>query len=35
MFYYIIGVRAIIWTSAGLLLIDPLGTNFCENLIKI
>ena len=27
--------QAIIWTSAGILLIGPLGTNFSENLIKI
>ena len=28
-------VKAIIWTSAGILLIGPLGTNFSEILIKI
>ena len=27
--------QAIIWTSAGMLLIGPLGTNFSENLIEI
>ena len=27
--------QAIIWTNAGLLLIGPLGTNFCEILIEI
>ena len=27
--------QAIIWTSAGILLIGPLGTNFSENLFKI
>ena len=27
--------QAIIWTSAGILLIGPLGTNFCEMLIEI
>ena len=27
--------QAIIWTSAGILLNGPLGTNFCEILIKI
>ena len=27
--------QAIIWTNAGILLIGPLGTNFCEVLIKI
>ena len=27
--------QAIIWTIAGILLIGPLGTNFCENLIGI
>ena len=27
--------QAIIWTSAGILLIGPLGTNFSENLIEI
>ena len=27
--------QAIIWTSAGILLIGPLGTNFSENLIGI
>ena len=27
--------HAIIWTSAGLLLIGPLGTNFSEILIEI
>ena len=27
--------QAIIWTSAGILLIGPLGTNFSEILIKI
>ena len=27
--------QAIIWTNAGLLLIEPLGTNFAEFLIKI
>ena len=27
--------QAIIWTSAGILLIGPLGTNFRENLIEI
>ena len=27
--------QAIIWTSAGILLIRPLGTNFSENLIEI
>ena len=27
--------QAIIWTNAGLLLIGPLGTNFCETLIDI
>ena len=27
--------QAIIWTSAGLLSIEPLGTNFNEILIKI
>ena len=27
--------QAIIWTNAGMLLIGPLGTNFCEILIKI
>ena len=27
--------QAIIWTSAGILLIGPLGTNFGENLIEI
>ena len=27
--------QAIIWTSAGVLLIGPLGTNFSENLIEI
>ena len=26
--------QAIIWTNAGLLLIGPLGTNFCKILIK-
>ena len=27
--------RAIIWTNAGMLSVEPLGTNFSENLIKI
>ena len=27
--------QAIIWTSAGILLIDPLGTNFSEILIEM
>ena len=27
--------QAIIWTNAGLLLIEPLGTNFSEILIEI
>ena len=27
--------QAIIWTNAGILLIEPLGTNFSENVIKI
>ena len=27
--------QAIIWTNAGILLIGPLGTNFCEILIEI
>ena len=27
--------QAIIWTNAGVLLIGPLGTNFCEILIEI
>ena len=27
--------QAIIWTNAGILLIGPLGTNFCEILIGI
>ena len=27
--------QAIIWTNAGILLIGPLGINFCEILIKI
>ena len=27
--------QAIIWTNAGILLIEPLGTNFSEILIKI
>ena len=27
--------QAIIWTSVGILLIGPLGTNFSEILIKI
>ena len=27
--------QAIIWTSAGTLLIGPLGANFCESLIEI
>ena len=27
--------QAIIWTNAGILLIGPLGTHFCEILIKI
>ena len=27
--------QAIIWTNAGILLIGPLGTNFCGNLIEI
>ena len=27
--------QAIIWTIVGILLISPLGTNFCEMLIKI
>ena len=27
--------KAIIWTNAGILLIGPLGTNFCEILIEI
>ena len=27
--------RAIIWTNAGILLIEPLGTNFSEILIRI
>ena len=27
--------QAIIWTNAGMLLIEPLGTNFSENLIEI
>ena len=27
--------QAIIWTSAGIVLIGPLGTNFSENLIEI
>ena len=27
--------QAIIWINAGILLIGPLGTNFCEILIKI
>ena len=27
--------QAIIWTTAGILLIGPLGTNFSENLIEI
>ena len=27
--------QAIIWTNAGILLIEPLGTNFSENLIRI
>ena len=27
--------QAIIWTNAGILVIEPLGTNFCEILIEI
>ena len=27
--------QAIIWTNAGLLLIEPIGTNFCEILIEM
>ena len=27
--------QAIIWTNAGILLIGPIGTNFCENWIEI
>ena len=27
--------QAIIWTNAGILLIEPLGTNFSEILIEI
>ena len=27
--------QAIIWTNAGLLLIEPVGTNFCETLVEI
>ena len=27
--------QAIIWTNAGILLIEPMGTNFSENLIEI
>ena len=27
--------QALIWTNAGILIIGPLGTNFCEILIKI
>ena len=29
------GRQAIIWTNAGILLIEPLGTNFSEILIAI
>ena len=27
--------QAIVWTNAGILLIEPLGTNLSENLIEI